>query len=540
MARRSMHAASGIRRRLTLTTLEDRVQPASVQPFRVALISDAIAQAGDVQGDTAPGVVAVTYPANAATVDSLVHLLQNVSAERGGAPICHLGLVAHGRSGAVNLGATDTLDKQDLVAITPAWDQLRGLLTSDARIDLYSCDVAAGPAGKAFVNALAQRTGADVYASTDAVGTGKGADWVWEYNSGARGRASLFNMATLKRIDGLVLEDVYAPNQVKADADRTPGSNSPNFGVLTGINTVSGLQLVAGQQDWFRFDTDAVATAANYVRLQFNHANGNLDLYVFEQDGVSLVTGYGSESNTNVEEITLAGKPAGTYYVCVNPRTDTTENPNYTLQILAPAAAGDDAFEVNDAKTDADQPTGVNSPNLGMLTSITNLSNLVVDGESDWFRFETDGVGTIDDYVRLDFLNQDGNIDLYVYEQDGFSRVTGYGSESNVDFEQISLAGKPAGVYYIQVHPRLDALGGNQKYSMQIKPPAAAGDDPFEDNDGKPDADQALGINSPNLGPIAGSRVLSNLVLDGESDWFRFETTAGQHRRQLRPARFPG
>ena len=39
------------------------------------------------------------------------------------------------------------------------------------------------------------------------------------------------------------------------------------------------------------------------------------------------------------------------------------------------------------------------------------------------------------------------------------------------------LAGKPAGTYYVQVYPRLGSLGGNPKYSLEIKPPAPAGDD---------------------------------------------------------------
>jgi hypothetical protein len=512
-------------RRLNVHTLEDRLAPAALQPLRVALISDGVASAAQVQAAAAKNVVAVTYDAETATLGSLVGLLEGVSAANGGTPIGHLGLVAHGRPGAITIGDLDTLDGQDVSADSATWSRLRDLLTPTARLDLYACGVAAGPDGKAFINTLAQRTDADVYASTDAVGSGKNADLVWEYNTGVRGRAPLFRVAALKKIAGLVLEDAYAPNQVKADADRVLGTNSPNLGVVTGQKTLSNLQLIAGDPDWFRFDTAGIATTAHNVRIEFENANGNLDLYVYEQDGTSLVTGYPSTGNGNVEQIDLTGKPAGTYYIAVYGRTEVVGNPKYTLQVVAPLAADDDAYEGNDGKADADRPTGVNSPNFGMLTGVTTVSNLVLDGESDWFKFQTDGVGTTADYVRLDFQNADGNIDLYVYEQDGTSLVTGYPSTGNGDVEQIDLTGKPAGTYYIKVHPRLGSVGGNSNYTLQIKPPAAAGDDPFERNDGKADADRAAGPNSPNLGRVAGSRVLSNLVLDGESDWFRFETT---------------
>lgn len=509
------------RRRLSVETLESRTQPAALQPLRVALISDAVAQAGQVEAAAAHGVLAITYDAAGASLDSLVGTLQGISTAHGGAPIGRLGLVAHGRPGTVDIGTADTLDMQDVTTRSEVWSDLRSLLTPNARIDLYACDVAAGSSGKAFVDAIATQTGADIYASTDAVGTGKGADLVWEYRTGVRGASPLFKPAALKKIHGLVLEDGYAPNQVKADADRPTGANSPNFGVLTSTRTVSNLQLVAGKPDWFRFDTSGVATTDDYVRIEFLDTNGNLDLYVFEQDGTNYV-GW-SESNTNVEEVSLAGKPAGTYYIAVYGRNDTVGNPNYTLQVVAPPAAADDVYAPNQTKADADRPAGVNSPNLGVLTGTTTLTNLMVNGNNDWFKFKTSAVGTVNDYVRLQFLDKDGNLDLYVFEQDGTNYV-GW-SESNTNTEQVSLAGKPAGTYYILVQPRAQTLGGNPNYTLQVVAPAAASDDPFENNDAKSDADRPTGLHSPNLGQVAGSQVLKNLVDDGDRDWFRIETT---------------
>lgn len=506
------------RTRLQLQFLEDRTQPANL---RVLLVNAALPHAAELQAAATTGTITVAYNPDDATWGSLVTTLQHVSEAHGGAKIDHLGVVAHGRSGALSLGVQETLDRADTTAQPETWAALRQLLTPAARWDLYACAVAAGHDGQAFVRALAKASGADVYASTDAVGTARGADFVWEYHTAKQPRPALLAVPLLQQIPGLKLEDGFAPNQVKADADRPTGSNSPNLGLLGAPKTISNLELVAGKEDWFRFDTDGVGSATDNVRIQFTNANGNLDLYLYAADGTTTLAA--SESNGDIEQVSLAGRSAGTYYVLVYPRTDTTGNPNYSLQVTPPPVAPDDAYEPNDRKLDADVPTGTASPNVGLLAGTLNIANLALDGESDWFKFTTDGVGTVADYVRLDFSNSHGNVDLYVYEQDGFSYVGA--SESNGDFEQVSLAGKPAGTYYVQVYPRSDTLSGNPNYSLQIQAPPVAPDDAYEPNDGKSDADVPVGATSPNLGPVAGIVNIPDLVLDGESDWFKIQTT---------------
>src|SRR5262245_29352976 len=110
MSHSHMRLSRRLRRKLTLQNLEDRTQPAAIQPLRVALVSDAIAQATQIQAAAANGVVAVSYDADSATLDSLVGTLADLSATHGGAKIGHLGLVAHGGPASVALGASDTLN----------------------------------------------------------------------------------------------------------------------------------------------------------------------------------------------------------------------------------------------------------------------------------------------------------------------------------------------------------------------------------------------------------------------------------------------
>jgi hypothetical protein len=93
-------------------------------------------------------------------------------------------LVGHGADGRVQLGnlelnAGNVADHATLLA------QIGSSLTSNGDILLYGCDVAAGSAGATLVASLADATGADVAASTDATGSAnRGGDWVLEHRNG--------------------------------------------------------------------------------------------------------------------------------------------------------------------------------------------------------------------------------------------------------------------------------------------------------------------------------------------------------------------
>jgi Ca2+-binding RTX toxin-like protein len=84
-------------------------------------------------------------------------------------------IIAHGASGQLQLGSS----MLDSAAIdqggVAAWGKA---LTDDGDLLLYGCDVAAGESGAEFIAKLAEATGADVAASTDATGpVWLGGDW---------------------------------------------------------------------------------------------------------------------------------------------------------------------------------------------------------------------------------------------------------------------------------------------------------------------------------------------------------------------------
>jgi hypothetical protein len=175
-----------------LEILEDRLAPAVAleawaESLRVVLISDAVTQADRVAAAAAEDVIVRTFDSQEITTAGLLSILEGVSAAHGGIKISQLGVVAHGRPGEVVLGEDEVWNQAALGSDATLWRQFRDLLTDEARLDLYSCNVAAGSPGQAFVDALAAQTGADVYASDNVVGSGDAGDLDWEYVAGAGG-----------------------------------------------------------------------------------------------------------------------------------------------------------------------------------------------------------------------------------------------------------------------------------------------------------------------------------------------------------------
>ena len=179
-------------------------------PIEVVLINQDVPEAQAIAATAVAGVITVMYDPMTIDTAGLVQLLGEISAAHGGALIDHLALVAHGHAGQVDVTDGDVWNLATLTADAGAFQGLRSDLTADARIDLYACDVAAGPAGQTFVNQLAAATGAVISASDDPVGTAPGADFNWEYVTTIGPRpADLLSVSRLSMLSPFVLDDVF-------------------------------------------------------------------------------------------------------------------------------------------------------------------------------------------------------------------------------------------------------------------------------------------------------------------------------------------
>jgi len=124
-------------------------------------------------------------------------------------------IFSHGASGQFTLG-NQTFTAANLDQFGSTLNSWRGELDAGADIQLYGCAVGAGSAGQALVDRLAQWTGADVGASSNATGASTaGGDWNLEVRHGDLDKSIALSASTLDHFQGLL-----------ADADPTTSIGS--------------------------------------------------------------------------------------------------------------------------------------------------------------------------------------------------------------------------------------------------------------------------------------------------------------------------
>ncbi|BBB30134.1 DUF4347 domain-containing protein [Neptunomonas japonica] len=132
-------------------------------------------------------------------------------------------ILSHGKSDGVQLGSawvnTETLNQQ-AEQIT----QWSSILTDDADILLYGCDVTSSEAGMNFVQALQRLTGADIAASDDKTGAQSlGGDWDLEYQVG-QVESVTFSANSTQQWNGLL--DIFTVDDDADTIDVNPGDGN--------------------------------------------------------------------------------------------------------------------------------------------------------------------------------------------------------------------------------------------------------------------------------------------------------------------------
>lgn len=257
-------------------------------------------------------------------------------------------------------------------------------------------------------------------------------------------------------------------------SDRFEVNNSRQ--TATNLGTVNG-QLVeenlsvhtSTDQDWYRYSTIAASGESHYVSINFEHSQGDLDLELYDSAG-SLIAF--SRTAANEERISLVGLPADSYFFRVSGFSNAV-NPNYRLLLQTPTnSIPADRYEPNNSL--------VISSALGTVTTPKQFSNLTVHNSSDvdFYDFQIDATGAEGDYVQIDFMHTSGDLELRLLDSLGQTLAT---SATANNFERISLQGRSAGKYYLQVLGEDSAV--NPNYSITIDPPTAVIDpDRFEPN----------------------------------------------------------
>ncbi|MEL7331648.1 MAG: DUF4347 domain-containing protein, partial [Cyanobacteria bacterium J06560_2] len=131
-------------------------------------------------------------------------------------------LVSHGEPGVLQLGATQ-LSSQNIHQYQPQWQTWANILSNEAQILLYGCQVAEGEASVEFIQTLSELTGSAIAASTTLVGNAeKAGNWELDIQTQAFNPVLAFDAETLasypstlnvnQAFSGITAVDTVDPN----------------------------------------------------------------------------------------------------------------------------------------------------------------------------------------------------------------------------------------------------------------------------------------------------------------------------------------
>ncbi|WP_035367395.1 pre-peptidase C-terminal domain-containing protein, partial [Dolichospermum circinale] len=316
-------------------------------------------------------------------------------------------------------------------------------------------------------------------------------------------------------------------NAPGGDAYEVNNSNTTatNLGQITGLRVIDNLSIhTSSDQDWFQFTIANAGTESDYVRIEFTHSLGDVDLKLYDLNGNEVGSSTGIN---NAEEISLDGLAAGTYRVKIY-GYNSAVNPDYTLTINAPPATIIDTFEPNNTRATA---TNLNAllqagEQILALDNPARPLSIYTTGDEDWYKFTIAGAGDYTHYAKIEFEHNQGDIDFELYNATGTQLDYSNGVSNS---EEISLDGLVAGDYYLRVFGYNNAT--NPEYSLFVNAPWTALN---------PSGDSAESNNTQaqatDLGTLTSAFNRGNLSIHTTSDvdWFKFTlATAGNETNSV-------
>lgn len=239
-----------------------------------------------------------------------------------------------------------------------------------------------------------------------------------------------------------------------AGGDAFEPNDSRNNAAEVVIDATNNATIARGDVDFYAVSVPNGGTLN--IDVGFRHAEGDIDVTVYNERGDKLGSGTSTDDNERVTighgtaarfivEVTLYGNGAG------------ARAQSYTFKAghvrAGGAQAGGDAYEPNDSAAAAA------AINAGRVEGLTHC------GDADFFSFSVARAGTSS--VRLDFTHAQGDLDLRVLNANGDRVATAAGTTDSELVEK----GLPVGAYKIEVI-RYGATGGAcQPYSLTLRTP---------------------------------------------------------------------
>ncbi len=266
---------------------------------------------------------------------------------------------------------------------------------------------------------------------------------VTSYDRGTTGAYTIDVVANL-------IDDVREPDDTLQKATNVANINGSHYdGVL------------ADAHDYFRITLPGTGTTGSESHIDFNSADGDIDLSLLDAKGREIST---SDGTTDRETISFANLPRGTYYLDVHGYSGAY-SPSYTLTsnvMTGPsraAAIAADRFEGRLGNNTLARVT-----NLGQVQATSEVKNLTITAKDvDFFKFTLAQPGRPGDELLVGFQNALGDLDAELLNTSGglLDVSNGWG-----DGERISLAGLSAGTYVLKVYGYRNAA--NPSYGLRF------------------------------------------------------------------------
>ena len=132
---------------------------------------------------------------------------------------------------------------------------------------------------------------------------------------------------------GLLLSVEPAPDAL--ESNNTAGT-ATSVTLMDGVYARTGLSLPTGDEDWFQVRFESNLGVGDLARVKFDPAEGDLQVALFDETGARLGEG-GSEAGSMT--LSLAGLPAGEYWIAVRGGDASAFSSSYSLEITGPQVA---------------------------------------------------------------------------------------------------------------------------------------------------------------------------------------------------------
>jgi hypothetical protein len=323
---------------------------------------------------------------------------------------------------------------------------------------------------------------------------------------------------------------VLIENDDRASVDGDPGHPSNLSGQDGAIH--AALQY---DDDWYQVTLDA-GNQALAARIEYDHANSDIDLAIYDGAGVLLVplSEPVERDPADITEEDPASKEDNResyFYLAPTPvPLDTTYflrvygdgNRNSSYELIWTQAIGDDELEPNDDLASAvlilEDATYVNlvsrrSEPFDAFPSDPDLTR-AIQFDDDWYQIDKED-GEVQLGVKIDFNSAKGDLGFAIYDAAGNELFL---ADGDIDDEfQIFWPSPLAGTYYVKVFG--DNLGND--YTIEW---ASSFVDIYESSTGNNVIDDATDL----LGQ-EGLRMKDGLgyATSGDDDWYQIEIATG-------------